>query len=166
MVDVTSGLSAALPVSLNTGCDPHQFCTWLPKGLSWNPVCYTDSLMLLETFKRILAKSSITLMTALNFLMGFDSKYIKWKRSKRRFLTFLSQPVRAHHPDFISETSFHCSFQVHFSYICENPPLFLESQPKIYWFNWFHFHVLFGNMCTFNKAKKRWLIIFHLKSII
>ena len=146
------------------GCDPHGCYTWFPKGLSWNPVYYTDSLMVLETFKRIWAKSSITPMAAFNFLMGFDSKYMKQKRSKRRFLTFLSQSVGAHHPDFISEPSFHCSFQVHFSYMCENPPLFWESQPYIYWFNWFHFHVVFGNMCVFNKAKERWLITFHLKS--
>lgn len=54
-----------------------------------------------------------------------------WNRKGpvQSFLSLSFQSVGAHYPDFISEPSFHCSFQVHFSYMCENPPLFWESHP-------------------------------------
>lgn len=86
------------------------------------------------------------------------------KRSQTRFLSFLSWSVRAHHPEFISEPSFHCCCRIRLSYTSESSPLLWESQPKVYWFNLFHFHVLFDNMCAFNKASKRWGVTFHLKS--
>lgn len=106
--------------------------------------------MLWETFKRILAKSSITAMTALNFLMGFDSKYMKQKR----FLTFLSQSVGAHHPDFVSEHSFHCSFQVHLATCVKTLHCSENPNPK------YTGLIDFISMCVlvmcvfFNKAKK------------
>ena len=73
--------------SVKVGAKFHpQCCAWFLRGLSWEPVCYSDCLMPLEPLdiqvKGIWAKNYIKLMTSLNFLMGIHSKYMKQKRSK------------------------------------------------------------------------------------